>query len=297
MGGLIAQQQRAQLLRLELRHDDAGDARSQGQMYAHAEAVGYEGRHYIQKPLTTLKLYFAVAKLKSQIVIVVVAEHNALGGAGGAAGVDDGAALVGSILYGGQSYVARPGHKIFPSDAVIGKLYLVGLQNVVKELFAGRQGIGRGYHHDLFHIRTLDGFAHLVVDHIHGVYDFAVYFGNIIPYAVHAVSGINHVGDGAQQIKGVKSIYDLRRGDGAQNNHVVFFHAQSRVGLSGLLDIGEKLAEADLPAEVVDGNAVQIIPVVIIYVIIQRAHRYGGVYGVLRVVFKPGPLHRRLSFT
>ena len=95
MLGLMLQHQTAQLGGVQIGDDEHRQTQRQGQVYAAGIAVGDKGGHNVHQLLPAAHQLVKGSKLLGNGVEVGVAEHHALGGAGGAAGVYDYAGMGG----------------------------------------------------------------------------------------------------------------------------------------------------------------------------------------------------------
>ena len=194
--------------------------------------------------------------LQCQGVEVQVGEHDALGGAGGAAGIEDGAALVIAVGNGRQGHaLAGPDHVV--PQCIAGLRQLLhrpgGLGHGVEHIQGDGQLIGDLGNEDgggVFQL-GLNG-DHLFIELVQGQNGLALGEVQIEGDLLGGGQGVNHIGNGPDPVQGIEAVQGLG-GIGHADGHLValadahFVQALGR-GVDALheLRIGGLLAHEDI---------------------------------------------------
>ena len=149
--------------------EDAPSALGQHGVDAHAQPEAVEQGHGGQHPVAGTEHGIGGDDLLSQRVEVAVGQHDALGGAGGAAGVQDHGGVVKAPLHPVALVEAEPGHihKLPPPDdrRVLGDLlYLPPLGEHIARPDGAAQGVLHGGDDDVDDLGVLPHVLELVVE-------------------------------------------------------------------------------------------------------------------------------------
>ena len=287
--GLVLQHQAAQLGGVKVGDDGHLEAQGQGQMDAAGKAVGNKGRHDVHKGLAPVAQELVGLELLGNGVEVPVREHYALGGTGGAAGVDHHAGMVHGVHRVGSGALAlAPGNKALPVEDVGGVVVLVRVLQLITYGHGQGQGVGRGHHQDALHMGALGSLDTAVVGHVQADQQVRVHLSDVVVDALHAVPGVHQVQGGTDQVHSVESVDDLRGHDADHRGNVALLQANGTESGSGLFDIDKKVGIGDLAAKVLQSRLVQVLFVLLVQVLKGGAVRQGlaDVTGV--VVLQPG---------
>ena len=235
-------------LHAELGHQDAGAAGDEGRVDADAQAEavehGHDGEH-----LHAGNLLHAEAGggdgLQRQGVEIQVGEHDALGGAGGAAGIEDGAA------------VGRPAVVIRQPGVLSGGDHFVPQQIAVfGQLPDGPGALGHGVEQAQGHGQLVDDpgdedpagvlhlghdLGHLVVELIQGQDGLGPREIQIKGDLLGGGQGVDHVGNGADAVERVKAVQRLGGIGHADGDPVPLSDAQAVKALCGIFDAAHEL--------------------------------------------------------
>ena len=288
MLGLVLQHQAAQLGRVEVGDDDDREAQHQRQMDAAGVAVGDEGGHDVHELLAPVEQLVVGAELLRQSVEAVVGEHDAFRGAGGAAGVDDDAGVVGVIGLRSGALALAALDELLPADDVGSIFVLVGGGQLVAYGHHRGQRVGRREDDDLFHVGALCGLTAALVHDVQADEKVGIHLFDILMDALDAVAGVHKVQSGADHVGGVEQSDDLRGHDADHRHDVALFDPDAPQGGSSLFDIDDEVGVGELPAIVVQCHIVQMVPVPVADIIECRKGGQGLVDVLLSVVFEPG---------
>ena len=284
MGGLVLEHQLAQLGGVQVGDDDHRDAQRQGQVDAAGIAVGDEGGHHVQQLLLALEHHLVGGELLGQGVEGGVPQQHPFGAAGGAAGVDHHAAVVGvKGLAGGAGALARR-HELLPEHDVGGVAVAVGVGGGVGQLHGPAQRLGRGKDQHLFHGGAAGGLVALVVEQVHADQHPGAGFLDVLVDALGAVAGVHQVQGGAHHVGGVEQVDQLGGHDADRRHDVPLAHPGGPQGGGGLFHVDDQGGVADVDAVVVQGDVRQVALVLAADVLESRAvgHRHIPVFGVVK---------------
>ena len=225
--GLLLHQGMRIGLHIELGNEHAGAPGNQRGMDADAQAEAVEHGHDGEHLHIGDFLHGEAGGgdgLKGQGVEVQVGEHDALGGAGGAAGVENGAAVLTGSLLGLQGHILSGLYHVLPQG-------IPGFG----QLFDGPGPLGHGIQHaqgqgqllghsgnenfrGMFQLGQDSG--HLVVELVQSQDGFAFGEIQIEGDLLGGGQGVDHIGDGAQVIEGVEAVQSLG-GVGHADGHLI----------------------------------------------------------------------------
>ena len=288
MLGLVLQHQAAQLGRVEVGDDDDREAQHQRQMDAAGVAVGDEGGHDVHELLAPVEQLVVGAELLRDGVEAVVGEHNALGRAGGAAGVNHDTGMVGVIRLRSGALALAALDELLPADDVGGIFVLVGGGQLVSYSHHRGQRVGRREDDDLFHVGALCGLTAALVHDVQADQKMGVHLFDVLVDALDTVAGVYKVQGGADHVSGVEQSDDLRGHDADHRHDVALFDPDAPQGGSSLFDIDDEVGVGEFPAIVVQCRIVQMVPVPVADIIECRKGGQGLVDVLLSVVFEPG---------
>ena len=288
MLGLVLQHQAAQLGRVEVGDDDDREAQHQRQMDTAGVAVGDEGGHDVHELLAPVEQLVVGAELLRQSVEAVVGEHDALRGAGSAAGVDDDAGVVGVIGLRSDALALAALDELLPADDVGSIFVLVGGGQLVAYGHHRGQRVGRREDDDLFHVGALCGLAAALVHDVQADEKVGIHLFDILMDALDAVAGVHKVQGSADHVGGVEQGDDLRGHDADHRHDVALLDPDAPQGGSSLFDIDDEVGVGELPAIVVQCRIVQMVLVPMADKIECRKGGQGLVDVLLSVVFEPG---------
>ena len=201
---LVLQHQTAQLGRVEVGDDDDREAQHQRQMDAAGVAVGDEGGHDVHELLAPVEQLVVGAELLRQSVEAVVGEHDTLRGAGGAAGVDDDAGVVGVIGLRSDALALAALDELLPADDVGSIFVLVGGGQLVAYGHHRGQRVGRREDDDLFHGGAPCGLTAALVHDVQADEKVGIHLFDILMDALDAVAGVHKVQGSADHVGGVE---------------------------------------------------------------------------------------------
>ena len=293
--GLLLQQNFGVGVHIELGHQNAGAARHQRRVDADAQAEavehGHDGEHLHVGDLVHGKAGGGDG-LKRQGVEVQVAEHDALGGAGGAAGIEDRAALVKFPVVGGQHLAPSGGYHLVPQGiAALGQL-LDGpgaLGHGVEQVQRRGQLVGHTGDEDGHRLMELGlDLRHFVIELIQGQDGLGVGHVQIERDLLGGGQGMDHIGDGPDAVEGIEAVQRLGGVGHADGHPVALADAHAVQPLGRRLDALHEFGIGGLLAHEGVGNVIRLPPR-------RRGHHliHGGVGiiqggGRLAVVFQPG---------
>ena len=214
-------------LDVELGDEDAGAAGHQGGVNADAQAEAMEHRHD-GKHLHIGDLLHGEAGggngLQGQGVKVQVGQHNALGGAGGAAGIEDGPAGIVAALLVRQTGVFPRLHHVVP-QGIAGLGQLLHRPGRLGQGVQGTQRGGKLVRHpgneDLRGVLQLgQDLRHLVVELVQGQDGLALGEVQVEGDLLGGGQGVDHIGDGPNAVQGIEAVQCLG-GIGHADGHLV----------------------------------------------------------------------------
>ena len=230
-------------------------------MDAAGVAVGDEGGHDVHELLAPVEQLVVGAELLRQSVETVVGEHDAFRGAGGAAGVDDDAGVVGVIGLRSGALALAALDELLPADDVGSIFVLVGGGQLVAYGHHRGQRVGRREDDDLFHVGALCGLTAALVHDVQADEKVGIHLFDILMDALDAVAGVHKVQGSADHVGGVEQSDDLRGHDADHRHDVALFDPDAPQGGSSLFDIDDEVGVGELPAIVVQCRIVQMVPV------------------------------------
>ena len=286
--GLVLPDQAAQLIGVEVGDDDHLDAQRQRQMYAAGKAVGNEGGHDVQQGLTLGKQRVAGGELHGNAVEVVIGQHHALGGAGGAAGMHHHTGVLRVIGLRGNALVLPGSKELLPVDDVGMVLVLVEILDLVTQRQRQRQGIGRGEHHHMLHMGALGSLMAALIHHIQADQQVGIHLFNVLTDTLHTVTGIHQVQSRADHVSGIERKDDLRGHHADHRGDIALFQARGPQGCCRLFDVDDKISVGELAAIVFQCGLAQPVLVLPADELKRRAGGHGLVNVLLIVEFQPG---------
>ena len=287
MLGLVLQHQTAQLGRVEIGDDDDREAQHQRQMDAAGVAVGDEGGHDVHELLAPVEQLVVGAELLRDGVEAVVGEHNALGRAGGAAGVDDDAGVVGVIRLRSGALALAALDELLPADDVGGIFVLVGGGQLVSYGHHRGQRVGRREDDDLFHVGALCGLTAALVHDVQADEKVGVHLFDILMDALDTVAGVHKVQGGTDHVRCIEQGNDLGGHDAHYRYDVALLDADAPQGGSSLLDVDDKVSVGELPAVVIQRGVIQMVFVPLADIFECRDGGKGLLNVLLVVIFEP----------
>ena len=213
-------------------------------MNAHAETEAVEQRHRGEHLVAGAEHRVSGDYLLAERVEVEVGEQDALGGAGGAAGIKDCAAIIGLAGVLGQGHVLAGAGQIRPEGiALLGQLgNLPGsLGHGVQHTQGEGQLVGDLGNNDLAVVIQLgQDFRHLPVELIQGQHGLGMGHIQVKSNFLGSGQGMDHVGDGSDAVQGIEAVQGLG-GVGHTNGHpVALADAQLHQALGGPVDTLDK---------------------------------------------------------
>ena len=289
MLGLVLEHQTAQLGRVEVGDDDDREAQHQRQMDAAGVAVGNEGGHDIHELLAPVEQLIVGTELLRDGVEAVVGEHDALGRAGGAAGVDHDTGMVGVVRLGSGALVLAVCDELLPADGVGGVLVLVGGGQPIAHGHHRGQGVGRREDDDLFHVGALGGLTAALVHDVQADQKMGVHLLDVLVDAFDTVAGVYEVQGGADHVCCIEQGDDLGGHDAHHRYDVALLDADAPQGGGGLLDVDDEVSIGELPAVVIQRGVVQMVFVPLADIFECRDGGKGLLNVLLVVIFEPRP--------
>ena len=289
MLGLVLEHQTAQLGRVEVGDDDDREAQHQRQMDAAGVAVGDEGGHDVHELLAPVEQLIVGAELLRDGVEAVVGEHDALGRAGGAAGVDHDTGVVGVVRLGSGALALAVCDELLPADGVGGVLVLVGGGQPIAHGHHRGQGVGRREDDDLFHVGALGGLTAALVHDVQADQKMGVHLLDVLVDALDAVAGVYEVQGGADHVCCIEQGDDLGGHDAHDRYDVALLDADAPQGGGSLLDVDDEVSIGELPAVVIQRGVVQMVFVPLADIFECRDGGKGLLNVLLVVIFEPRP--------
>ena len=285
--GLVLQQKAAELGGVQVRDDD--DLQPQGQRHVDAAgvAIGDEGGHDVHERLPLPEQGMPCGKLLGEGVEVPVRQHDALGGAGGAAGVDHHTGMVGVIGIAGGAGVLPVCDELLPHQGIGVVLVAVGVGDFVADGQRQGQRVGRGKHDDPLHMGAPGGLTAAVVHHVQADQQMGIHFLDVLMDAVGAVPGVHQIQGRADAVGGVERIDDLRGHHADHGDDITLSDARRPEGSGSLLGVHDEVCIGELPAIIFKGRFRQAVLVLLPDKVESRTfrHRLVDVIGV--VIFEP----------
>ena len=243
---------------------NAAPALGQHGVDAHAQSEAVEQGHGGQHPVAGPEHGVGGDDLLAEGVEVAVGQHDALGGAGGAAGVEDHRRIVKTTLHPVVLIEAEPGHvhELLPADhrRVIGDLLDLA---PLSQHIAGPDGAGQGVLHrgddDVDDAGVLADMLELVIELVQRDGGGGLGFVEIEFDLLFRRQGMDHVGDGAHQIDGIEHVNGLGAVGHGDGDLVAGAHAQSLQALGAALDLLHHLSVCSGFAHEIEGNIVGIL--------------------------------------
>ena len=193
---LVLPDQGTQLFRVQIGDDDHGKAQHQRQVHAAGVAIGNERGHDVHQLLAAAEQLFVSTELLCDGVEVHIGQHDALGRAGGAAGVHHHAGVVRVVRLGTGVFALTGGNEILPADHVGRIAVLVGGGQLVAHGQMQRQGVGGGHHQHPFHVGALGSLLAAVVDHVQADEQVGVHLGDVIVDALSTIARVHQIQGG-----------------------------------------------------------------------------------------------------
>ena len=284
---LVLPDQAAELGGVKVRDDNDGQAQNQRQMDAARIAVGDEGGHDVHQGLPLLEQPLVGRELHRNGVEVAVGEHNALGRAGGAAGVNDDTGVLRVILLGRGAGVLAVRDELLPHQHVGFVAVAVGIGGLVADGQMQRQGVRRGDHDHSLHMGALGGLIAALIRHIQAEQQVGVHLLDVFVDAFGAVAGVHQIQGGPDAVRCIESVNDLRGHHTDDGDDVALFDAHRAESGGGLLDVHDEVGVGDFPAIVFHRRLAQAILVLPTHIVEGRTFRQGLVDELGIVVFEP----------
>ena len=262
--GLLLDQGLGVGLDIELGDQDAGSAADQGGMDADAQTESVEHRHDGEH-LHARHASIAGGSdgLQAQGIEIEVGEHDALGGAGGAAGIEDRAAVVKVDIVDGKLRVPAGIHHIIPVSISLPGQLLHGTGALGRRI-QDVQGEGQlfsdpGDQDGGLILQLRQDALHLVIELVQGQDGLGLGEIQIEGDLLGRGQGMDHVGDRADPVQGIEAVQGLR-GIGHADGHLVTL-ADTHVpqALGGSIDALQESAEGCLLTHERIGNILRIL--------------------------------------
>ena len=231
-------------------------------MYAYAEAEAVEQRHRGEHPVAGAEHGVGRNDLLAEGVEVLVREDDALGGAGGAAGVEDDGGVVATA---GDLIVIEAGvaqlEEVTPADngRVGGDLlYLAPLgEHIARADGPGKRILDAG-DNDVDDLGVLADVLKLVVELIQRNGRDAFGLVEVELDLLLGGEGMDHVGDAADEVDGIEHVYRLRAVGHGDGDLVVLAHADGLESLGAALYLAHELFIRGGLAHEVEGDVVGV---------------------------------------
>ena len=232
-------------------------------MHAHAQTEAVEQGHGRQHPVAGPEHGVGGDDLLAQCVEVAVGQHDALCGAGGAAGVQNDRGIVVASLHPVVLVEAVPGHihKFLPPDdrRVLGDLLdLPPLGEHIARPDGAAEGVLHGGDDDVDDAGVLADMLELVVELIQRNGRGGLGGVEIELDLLLRRQGVDHIGDAAHQIHRVEHVDGLRAVGHGDGDLVAGAHAQRFQALSALFDLLHHLAVGGGFAHEIKGDVVGV---------------------------------------
>ena len=252
-------------------------------------AVGDEGGHDVHQGLPLLEQPLVGRELHRNGVEVAVGEHNALGRAGGAAGVNDDTGVLRVILLGRGAGVLAVRDELLPHQHVGFVAVAVGIGGLVADGQMQRQGVRRGDHDHPLHMGALGGLIAALIRHIQAEQQVGVHLLDVFVDAFGAVAGVHQIQGGPDAVRCIESVNDLRGHHADDGDDVALFDAHRAESGGGLLDVDDEVSIGELPAVVIQRGVVQMVFVPLADIFECRDGGNGLLNVLLVVIFEPRP--------
>ena len=232
----------------ELRNQDAGGTADESGVDADAqtEAVeyGHNGEHFHPRHAAEAG---GGDGLQTQSVEIQVGEHNALGGAGGAAGIEDGAALIVFAVIGRQGGILASLDHIIPEGVAVasgGFVRLAAFGQGIQQVQGSGQLIGNPGDEDFGGIfQFIGNGCHLAVELRQSQNGLALGEIQVKSDLLRGGQGVDHIGDGADAVQGVEAVQRLGSVGHADGHLVTLADAHVIQTLGGGIDALHKLGK------------------------------------------------------
>ena len=264
-------------------------------MHAAGIAVGDERGHNVHQLLPFLEQGVIGRELLCNGVEAVVCQHDALGRARGAAGVDHHAGVAGVVGLRGGALALAALQELLPVQNVGFVLVLIGVGHLVADAERERQGVGRGEDDHTLHMGALGGLTAALVHHVQADEQVRVHFLNVIADALDAVAGVHQVQGGTNEVGSVERVDDLRGHHADHGDDIALFDADTAERGCRLFHIDDEVRIGELAAVIIQGRLAQAVLVLLADVIKCRAGGQGLVNVLLCVIFQPGTRRRRVE--
>ena len=284
---LVLPDQGTQLCRVQIGDDNHGKAQHQRQVHAAGVAIGNERGHDVHQLLAAAEQLFVSAELLCDGVEVHIGQHDALGRAGGAAGVHHHAGVIRVVRLGTGVFALTGGNEILPADHVGRIAVLVGGGQLVAHGQMQRQGVGGGHHQHPFHVGALGSLLAAVVDHVQADEQVGVHLGDVLVDALSTIARVHQIQGGTDHVGSIERIDDLRGHHADHGGNVAFFHADGTEGRRRLFDVDDEVGISDLAAVIGDGGLGQVRFVLAADVLEGAAFRRRLIEELGVIVFEP----------
>ena len=281
---------------VELRDKDAACAADEGGMDADAEAEavehGHDGEH-----LHAVDGREAGGRdgLQAKGVEVHVGEQNALGRAGGTAGIEDGRAVFRAAVVLRQGQIA-----LFAHALEFGPPDVIAVLRGLRILARGGEGVAEGQMRielvlnfgeqelTVFIVKLGHDGGDLGVELVERQDAFGVREVEIELDLARGGERMDHVGDRADAVEAVECMQGLRAVGHADGHAVAFLDAHGEEGLGGLVDLFHELREGGLLAHELIGGEPGVADGGVADHLIDGLLRVSQVMRHLAVIFQPG---------
>ena len=231
-------------------------------MDAHAETEAVEERHGREHLVPDAEHRVGSLDLLAEGVEVQVRQQDALGGAGGAAGVEDDRGIVRPAcdLVIPEAGLAQA-HELVPHDdgRVLGDLFdLAALGEHVAHAQRPGERVPDPGKDDVDDLGVLADGLELVVELIEGHDRDRLGLVEVEFQLLLAGQGVDHVADGADHVHGVEHVDGLRAVRHRDGDLVVFPHADGAQALGAFMDVLDHLPVGGGLAHEVEGDVVGV---------------------------------------
>ena len=265
-------------------------------MDADAQAKPVEQRHGGQHFVAGAEHGIGRHHLLAQGVEILIGQDDALGGAGGAAGIEDDRRVIGTALYliVIEAVFAHT-HKVGPADdrGIVGNLFdFPALGQHVTGPNGGGEGVFDAGNHNIDHFGILPDPFKLMIELVQGDGGDAFRFIEIEFDFLFRRQGVNHIGDAAHQIDGVEQVDGLGAVGHGDGDPVIFPDADGPQGLGAELNLLHQLFIGGGFAHEVERHVVGVFLGRFGYGVIHGAFKILQMHGHVAHVVLPGRFYR-----